>query len=219
MPGQRAVQPEQKQARRDAVLAAALDLFADQPYQALGMQAIADRAGLAKGTLYLYFPTKESLFLALYEQESAAWLECLETALRVSSGRLDADAATSLLVRGLRARPQLARLAALLHVVLEHNVDYAALLAFRRRLAVRFMRVGGALEVTLPFLAGGGGARLLLRVHALIVGFQHAAEPVPALSQARHRPDLALFNIGFFAELQATLRALLRGLEEKRHAK
>ena len=52
-------------ARRDAILAAALDEFAAQGFAAARLDDVAKRAGVAKGTIYLYFADKETLFQEL----------------------------------------------------------------------------------------------------------------------------------------------------------
>lgn len=52
----------QAQARRQAILDAALTVFAAQGYEAARLEDVAARAGVAKGTLYLYFKDKEALF-------------------------------------------------------------------------------------------------------------------------------------------------------------
>src|SRR5579863_7944274 len=51
--------------KRERILAAALRLFANQTYQAVTMDRVAEAAGVAKGTLYLYFPSKEALYLGI----------------------------------------------------------------------------------------------------------------------------------------------------------
>ena len=51
--------------RRDAILAAALDEFAAQGFAAARLDDVAKRAGVAKGTIYLYFADKETLFQEL----------------------------------------------------------------------------------------------------------------------------------------------------------
>lgn len=48
--------------RREKILKAAADLFLDQGYGETSIDAIVDRAGGSKATLYSYFPTKEDLF-------------------------------------------------------------------------------------------------------------------------------------------------------------
>lgn len=50
------------------ILDAALTCFLDQGYHATKMQDVARQAGLAKGTLYLYFQSKEALLLALLQR-------------------------------------------------------------------------------------------------------------------------------------------------------
>jgi len=52
-------------ARREAILDAALTVFAERGYEAARLDDMAARAGVAKGTLYLYFKDKEALFAAL----------------------------------------------------------------------------------------------------------------------------------------------------------
>jgi AcrR family transcriptional regulator len=55
----------QVEARRQAILDAALTVFAAQGYEAARLDDVAARAGVAKGTLYLYFKDKEE---ALFEE-------------------------------------------------------------------------------------------------------------------------------------------------------
>src|SRR5260370_23057221 len=51
--------------KRERILNAALKLFAHEPYQAVTMDRGAEAAGVAKGTLYLYFPSKDALYLGI----------------------------------------------------------------------------------------------------------------------------------------------------------
>jgi AcrR family transcriptional regulator len=51
--------PEERQGH---ILKAALDVFSEYGFAATRLEDIAQRAGVAKGTLYLYFPDKEALF-------------------------------------------------------------------------------------------------------------------------------------------------------------
>ena len=51
-----------KEARPEEITAAALDLFGERGYAATRLEDVAARAGVSKGTLYLYFDNKEELF-------------------------------------------------------------------------------------------------------------------------------------------------------------
>jgi AcrR family transcriptional regulator len=59
---------EARTARRDQITAAAAECFARAGYHLTTMADIAEAAGVSKGTPYLYFPGKEALFIALYEE-------------------------------------------------------------------------------------------------------------------------------------------------------
>ncbi|MDB5886521.1 MAG: Transcriptional regulator, TetR family [Polaromonas sp.] len=57
-----------KEARPGELLDAALDLFVEKGYAATRVEEVAARAGVSKGTLFLYFPSKEELFKAVVRQ-------------------------------------------------------------------------------------------------------------------------------------------------------
>lgn len=57
-----------KDARPQELLAAALDLFVERGYAATRLDDVAARAGVSKGTLYLYFTNKEELFKAVVRE-------------------------------------------------------------------------------------------------------------------------------------------------------
>ena len=65
---QRAIQAEDKQERHHAILDAAERLLLRSPERIANVAEVADEAGLAKGTVYLYFPSKEELLLAVHER-------------------------------------------------------------------------------------------------------------------------------------------------------
>ena len=58
------------EARPDEILDAALSVFAEQGFTAARVEDIARRAGLSKGAVYLYFPSKEAMLNALVEQSA-----------------------------------------------------------------------------------------------------------------------------------------------------
>lgn len=57
-----------KEARPAELMAAALDLFVERGFAATKLDDVAARAGVSKGTLYLYFASKEELFKAVIQQ-------------------------------------------------------------------------------------------------------------------------------------------------------
>jgi AcrR family transcriptional regulator len=57
-----------KDARPEEIISAALEVFADSGFAATKLEDVARRAGVTKGTIYLYFENKEALFKALIRQ-------------------------------------------------------------------------------------------------------------------------------------------------------
>src|SRR3569832_1842900 len=57
-----------KEARPGELLDAALDLFVEKGFAAARAEEVAARAGVSKGTLFLYFPSKEELFKAVVRE-------------------------------------------------------------------------------------------------------------------------------------------------------
>ena len=57
-----------KDARPGELLAAALDIFVEKGFAATHVEEVAKRAGVSKGTLFLYFPSKEELFKAVVRE-------------------------------------------------------------------------------------------------------------------------------------------------------
>src|SRR5260370_14342838 len=65
-------------ARREAIFDAALDEFSTRGFAAARLDDIAQRAGVAKGTIYLHFNDKESLFQELIQSKMVPVIETLE---------------------------------------------------------------------------------------------------------------------------------------------
>src|SRR5204862_1200115 len=57
-----------KDARPEEIVSAALEVFADRGFAATTLEDVAKRAGVTKGTIYLYFDSKEALFKALIRE-------------------------------------------------------------------------------------------------------------------------------------------------------
>src|SRR5881275_3239590 len=70
--GEEALPTEAQRARRRRILRAAADLATEGGFDAVQMREVADRADVALGTLYRYFPSKVHLLVSAMAQELAA---------------------------------------------------------------------------------------------------------------------------------------------------
>jgi AcrR family transcriptional regulator len=81
-PPGRPTRRRRKEARPQELLDAALALFVERGFSATRSEEVAARAGVSKGTLYRYFPSKEELFKAVVRANLSA---------RIAEGQLAAD--------------------------------------------------------------------------------------------------------------------------------
>lgn len=75
-----------KEARPQELLDAALDLFVERGYSATRLDDVARRAGVSKGTLYLYYASKEDLFKAVVRENVVPLLGEAEAMIRDHAG-------------------------------------------------------------------------------------------------------------------------------------
>lgn len=73
-----------KEARPAEIVAAALAVFAEKGFASARTEDIAARAGISKGALYLYFPTKEDLFRAVVHEAVVPNIEALTAQMRAA---------------------------------------------------------------------------------------------------------------------------------------
>ncbi len=208
----RAYRPEEKELRRKAILAAAAQLLGACRYQDLRMVDLARRLGMGKGTLYLYFPTKESLFLAVLKAEMGGWFQGAAQRLEAMRPGEDPGRVAASLVRELLDRPLLPSLQAAVHGVLEQNVPREETLAFARFLQDGVNRVGASLGRAVPDLAPGRGAQFLLRFYGLVIGSQLMSGRPPSVAEALAEPGLHVFDFTFEGIFTGAVVDLLKGM-------
>jgi AcrR family transcriptional regulator len=73
MPAAAEVVAQAKPGARGRILAAAYELFASRGIRDVGVDEVVERAGVAKGTLYRHFPSKDDLVIAFLELREERW--------------------------------------------------------------------------------------------------------------------------------------------------
>src|SRR5260370_37727967 len=196
--------------RHDTIMAPARALAGEGGMGRVQIAAVAERAGIAAGTVYRYFPSKTDLIAALVAAQSAAEIAALNRAGDAARGPLSALAAAiaTFAARALAHR----RLAfAMIAEPVEPELD-AARLGYRRALAGEFeIRIRSALEHGhLPGQDAGVAAAAL--VGALIEGLIGPLAPAvtddPAQSRAQVQ-TLTLFGLRGLGVIDARARGLV----------
>lgn len=166
----RALSAEDKLERRNEILDAAQRLFHGNPEGFGNMDALAEAARVGKGTLYLYFRSKEEVLVALHERNAGQFLGTL--AERIDRGpAFDLEAMLALVTEHLLASPAFPRVGSLVCGNLERMPE-GAVRPFKRTISHGLELIGPKLDRALG-LADGEGARLMQYSYALMLGLWH----------------------------------------------
>lgn len=206
---QRAIAVQDKEERRQAILDAAEKLFVKHPDRMANVSEVAAAAGLAKGTVYLYFPSKEEMLLALHERHVAHFFFELMRKL-LEPGPLDFDDIFPVTRDHLIRRPGYLELTSRCFGLMDREIPRDAAIAFKSRVAQTLSAAGAQLERHFSLPAGAGVA-LLLHSYGLIVGLWQLLHPNERFGSAMKRPELRLLNREYEREIENALRALWSG--------
>lgn len=165
----RARSASEKARRRSEILHAAERLWEHSNYADLSMSHVAKEAKLAKGTLYLYFDTKEELFLALLSEKVHDWLTELADRLEQQPCH-DAAALAHLFAEVASREAQTRRLMLLLSSV-RGRLSAESLQHFRRDLRQPYER----LLTLLPY-ERSVSYQMLIHAYALVMGWQQVSD-------------------------------------------
>jgi AcrR family transcriptional regulator len=207
---QRAVAVEDKEERRQALLDAVEALFLEHPERMANVAEVAEAAGVAKGTVYLYFPSKEEMLLALHERHTALFFAALMKRLdsRRPAGFDEIWATTR---DNLVRRPGYLALSSRCFGLMDRDIPTEAAVAFKVRVGQALAQAGAGLERHFPALGRGSGVALLQHSYGLIVGLWQLMHPNERFGTALERAELAMFRRDYEREVEQALRALWAG--------
>ena len=206
-----AIASEEKQARRNAILEAARTLLTSHGPDLPSAARIAESAGLAKGTVYLYFRSKEEIFLALLSEGLLALLPDIETALEMTQGRRQAKvtAFIAAYVDYVVRRPELLGLDAMCQV-LDRNVEPAVLRESQIAFFTRLCATGICVESSLT-VPSGHGVTLLMRTFALTRGLWQSFRVHEGQTSLHTGSALSPMSLDFGSELKEALTEYWHG--------
>ena len=213
----RAVALADKEERRQALLDAAEALYLEHPDRMANVAEVAEAAGLGKGTVYLYFPSKEEMLLALHERHVTTFFAELMKKLD-EPGPLDFDDIFPVTSAHLIRAPGYLALTSRCFGMMDREIPIEAAVAFKARIAAILAVAGAALERHFPALRAGAGISLLLHSYGLIVGLWQLLHPNERFGRAMDHPDLRSLKRDYEKEIEQALRGLWAGAMAPRAA-
>jgi AcrR family transcriptional regulator len=207
---QRAIAVEDKEERRQAILDAAGKLFVKHPDRMASVSEVAAAAGLAKGTVYLYFPSKEEMLLALHERHTRAFFERFME-LMASEHAIGFDEIFAVAHAHFIAPPGALALTSWCFAMMDRGMPIEAAVAFKVRVGAVVGAAGTALERHFPTLKPGDGARLLQHSLSLIIGLWQFVHPNQRFARALDRAGAKVYMRDYDYEIREAIYALWSG--------
>ena len=202
----RAVRIDQKEERREAILREARKFLESREYDEITLADVAERLGLVKGTLYRYFPTRETLFLELCDDELGAWFESARESARVEP---DTEAWIRAVSADCAGRKPLLKLVGRIHVILERNVESGRIAGFKAATLERIEGLADALSEAYG-IPSRRASTFILEAYVALVGLAQIAFPPESVKAAiATNSAFAVFAPPFEPTMRSMLRRLL----------
>jgi TetR/AcrR family transcriptional regulator len=201
---QRAISDQEKKQRYQHIINTAERLLSDAGFHEITMAKIASEAGLAKGTLFIYFQTKEDVFLSLTEQKIMEWSSNLGHKIQDLINAkiiIQIENFIDLLINSFDDRI-LVKLFAILDDTLEQNIDFNRAVQFKSFLKEKLVDLGKGIEAILPVLHKGDGVVILNQLFICFIGAYKVSNPSSIVKQVVQKSGLEIFNRDFIKTLR-----------------
>lgn len=208
----RARKPEHREQRKQALLAAAAQLFEEKGFDQVSLNAIARKANISKANIYRYFEGREELFLHLLLEDYQEWIQLLQPQLQELTATDDEQAVARVISQSVLQRPRLAELMSVLTTVLERHITVELVVWFKTTMMSHTQDFVQDLRRVLPSLSADDSMQFIMIMYHLIASMWPAANPSPAVQEALKRPELEHACIDFEEQLTSALVVTIRGL-------
>lgn len=208
---QRARKPEEIQARRETLLAAAAELFDEEGPLGAGLNAIATRAGFTKSNVYRYFESREEVLLSLFLDEMGQLVPALAAAI-AATPEGDLDALAQVLTTEFASRHRLGQLTTILSSTLEANVSEETIVMVKRTMGGMLAEIAASLRTRLPRTSAEDTIWAVTMIGSLIAGMWPGAHPTPAAERVLSRPEFAQHRPNIERDAPRAVRAILASI-------
>lgn len=213
-PLRRARSPQDKEQKRELILQTASMLFSEGPESLPTAAAIARHSGIAKGTVYLYFKSKEEIFLALLEEYYHAWYKSITVAIEEADPVKEnyaGDDIINAMCSYIENHEEFFQLASLSASVIEQNIETVTLISHKSHQSKAVKALARKLSDKLGLENEESCARLLLRSEAMLIGLWQMAHPPAAIKPILDTPSLKVLMPEFSLEARDALSQLWQG--------
>lgn len=174
----RYISEKDRQTRDTLIMDTALEMLTSKDFAGITMSELAKKCHIAKGTLFLSFPTKETLFAKIMYREYALWAEH-EKASLCNSSHYSREEYTSLILKEtnylLKNRMSMISLLAMKRTVISKNVPAEILAEEIGTLDSTIKELARITSERIDFLTVEQIYDLYMTRHAIIIGVYELA--------------------------------------------
>lgn len=208
---QRARKPAEQQLRREAILAAAAELFDTEGPLGAGLNAIAAKAGFTKSNVYRYFESREEVLMSLFLSELESFVGDFEQRVGgIPPG--DTAALAEVSAATFLAHPRFCALVSILTSMLEQNVSVEKIVALKRSVTVFNGRIARAVHRQLPQATLEDCSWAVGMVATLVGGMWPNVTPSPNAAEVLKMPEFAYLKPVPERDLRRAIAALFAAI-------
>lgn len=194
----RAINEQDKLIKREAILDAAQALWVNNTGCVSKMDELAKKSGMAKGTLYLYFRSKDEVLLALHERDLSQFFDRLIQRAEQPEA-VTIEEFVDIFIRSIGSSPTFLPLSSYCHGLMEKQIPQEAALEFKIKVSRHIGLTVQALQAHTPFITH----LLMIQGYAMAIGLWQLIKPSP-LNTLEKEQGLFLYENPKLAEMEFT---------------
>ena len=207
----RAISEKDKKKRKEKILKTAWNLYKQTDGQLPTVSVIAQKSGLSKGTFYLYFKTKEEIFLQLYLHKLQEWHESVADKLDRCSRNISEVEFAEIITDYVIKNPLLLKMGSLVKAVLEENTDEKIVVETKMQIA-RLLECCG--QLTCQNFSGvtqNQAIQIHMRIYALIFGLWQITSSPKHIRKMLKKAQVHAFEPDFHDIVVESVATFLKG--------
>lgn len=213
----RAKDNQDKLIRKESICTAAYNLFIKNNYTLPSVNEIAQKTGIAKGTIYIYFGSREEIYIRLLDDMVQQWLTEIESVFKQPTPTV--EMIITAICAYLTNNPHFLPLLSILNTILEKNLDDNMAYNFKRQIAQKLNTISATAVTSFENIPPETIGKLLLQGYGLIIGLWQVTNFPEKIRNMLHDDELLILNLNFETEIKLALTALWNGtlMNNKEH--
>lgn len=211
----RAISEKDKLKRREKILKTARVLFDKNDGTLPTISEIAQKAGLSKGSVYLYFKTKNEIFLSLYMNHIRLWHDSVVESLENFDREITVAEYAMLLTQYLISNPLVLKMWSIINVFFTGDIDEKMFMDFKIQLAGLLKERGKLTHRLFPDLSMDQWLEIHFRIFALILGLWQVFYSPNQMKKLLRESQINIFEHNFSDSVVDSVTTFIKGALQK----